>query len=269
MKKLLPLLFLFFSFKIFAQTYPFAEGFEGQPNNFPPSGWGGSMKILSNHGINDYKALCARLSSAVTVDSAITPLIGPLTSQSTIIFKYRAIDYANYPSTPTNFDVGDQIELLLSTDGINYQTVYLIDLNNHNPSFNFTQKKVFITQFTGSNAYLKFRCQYGTGASFFVDIDTVQVRNDPSASGINDLSDEENILVYPNPAHDEFAVYGLQSLKGNEKSIAVYDVSGRKIFFSPLQSSIFNLQSSSWLHGVYFVEVADKTKRITRKLIIE
>ena len=269
MKKLFTLIFIFYSFKIFSQTYPFAEGFEGQPNNFAPAGWGGSMKVLSNHGINDYKAICARLTSAVTVDSAITPLIGPLTSQSTIIFKYRAIDYANYPSTPTNFDVGDQIELMISTDGITYQTVYLIDLNNHNPSFNFTQKKVFITQFAGSNAYLKFRCQYGTGASFFVDIDTVQVRNDPAATGVQELTELENISVYPNPAHDELQITNYKLQSNRKLNLRVVDVLGREVYSSKLEILNCKLQTSSWLRGIYFVEIADETKRITRKLIIE
>lgn len=269
MKKIFTLFLLFSSLTIFSQTYPFAEGFEGQPNNFPPAGWGGSMKVLSYHGINENKAICARVSSAVTVDSAITPLIGPLTSQSTIIFKYRVIEYNIYPSTPKDLDVGDQIEFLLSTDGISYQTVYLIDMNNHNTSFNFVQKKVFITQFAGNNAYVKIRCSYGHGASFYVDIDTFQVRNDPSASGISDLDDELNFSVYPNPAREEFTVYGLQFLKGNEKSISVYDVTGRKIYSSKLETLNYKLQTSSWFRGIYFVEVSDETKRITRKLIIE
>ena len=243
MKHLFTFSLVFFSLIIFSQTYPFAEGFEGQPNNFPPAGWGGSMKVLSNHGINDNKAICARVSSAVTVDSAITPLIGPLTSQSTIIFKYRAIEYNIYPSTPKDFDVGDQIEMLFSTDGISYQTVYLIDMNNHNTSFNFVQKKVFITQFAGNNAYVKIRCSYGNGASFYVDIDTFQVRNDPTASGISNLSDEENISVYPNPAHNEFTVSGLQFLKGNEKTLSVYDITGRKIYSALLPTLNFKLET--------------------------
>ncbi len=269
MKKIFTLFLLFSSILIYAQTYPFAEGFEGQPNNFPPAGWAGSMKVLSNHGINDNKAICARVSSAVTIDSAITPLIGPLTSQSTIIFKYRAIEYNIYPSTPKDFDVGDQIEMLLSTDGISYQTVYLIDMNNHNTSFNFVQKKVFITQFSGSNAYVKIRCSYGNGASFYVDIDTFQVRNDPSASGIDVLSDEENISVYPNPANNQVQISNLKFQGEGKLNMKIFDVLGREVYSSKLETLNLKLETSSWLRGIYFIEVSDENKKITRKLIIE
>ena len=188
MKKLFTLLLFCSTVNSFSQTYPYAEGFEGMPSGQTPTGWTGSMNVLTYHGQVESKAVCARLSSATPVDSGITPLIGPLTGSSTVTFYYRALDFAFYPNgNAKDFDIGDQIELLLSTDGINYQTVLMIDMNNHNTSFNFVKKKVFITQWAGSNAYLKFRCQYGSGTSFYVDIDTFQVRNDPAAS-VEDLN---------------------------------------------------------------------------------
>ncbi len=266
MRITITLFLLFFSLKPFAQTYPFAEGFEGMPNTQVPTGWEGSMKVLTNHGINDYKAVCARVSSAVTVDSSITPLIGPLTSASALSFYYRIIDQNIYPSTPTNLDVGDSIEVLLSTDSINYQTVFLIMLDNHNTSFNFVKKKVFLSQFAGSSVNFKFRCKFGTGAGYYVDIDTVVVKDEPQ-TGVEDLNDDASFSLYPNPV-SQLAIGSLQfavseQLIGNQFTLT--DIEGKVIECGRIKSSIFNLQSSILSKGLYFVQIGNTT----RKLIIE
>ena len=258
MKIITTLLLAAFSYGAFAQTYPFAEGIEGMPNTQIPAGWGGSMKVLQNHGLNDLKALCARVSSAVTTDSSITPLIGPLTSSSVLSFYYRIIDQANYPSTPTNLDNGDSIEILLSADSVNYQTVFLIDLNNHNPSFNFVKKKVYLSQFAGGNVNFKIRCHYATGASFFVDIDTVLVRDDTQA-GIEDINDNVSYSLYPNPASSQFTVHSSQL---TERMLKVYDVAGREIYSGFSNTANCHLSTVNWSPGLYFVQLSNTTSKI-------
>ncbi len=264
MRIITALCFILFSLQPFAQTYPYGEGFEGMPNTQVPVGWGGSMKVLSNHGINDLKAICARVSSAVTLDSAITPLIGPLTSTSVLSFQYRIIDQSIYPSTPTNLDDGDSIEILISTDSVNYHTVFLITDNNHNTSFNFVKKKVFLSQYAGSNANFKIRCHYGTGTSFYVDIDTVAVKNEPQ-TGIEDLSNETSFSLYPNPTSSQFTVCSLQVFSFKKTYLNVYDVSGREIHSEVFTSAYCQLPTANWQPGIYFVQIGN----LTRKLIVE
>ena len=233
------------------------------PNTQVPVGWQGSMKVLQNHGLNDFKAICARVSSAVTVDSAITPLIGPLTSSTALSFYYRIIDQANYPSTPTNLDAGDSIEILLSSDSVNYQTVFLIDMNNHNPSFNFVKKKVYLSTFGGNNVNFKIRCHYGTGASFFVDIDTVVVKNEPQTA-IEDLNNDVSFSLYPNPAGSQFTVHRSSFTTGQETPLKIYDASGREIYSCSFTNN-FQLSTINWSSGLYFVQAGN----LIRKLIIE
>lgn len=262
MRIIIALCFTVLYLQPFAQTYPYGEGFEGMPNTQVPVGWGGSMKVLSNHGINDLKAICARVSSAVTVDSAITPLIGPLTSSSVLSFQYKIIDQAIYPSTPTNLDEGDSIEILISTDSVNYHTVFLITDNNHNTSFNFVKKKVFLSQYAGSNANFKIRCHYGSGASFYVDIDTVAVKDEPQ-TGINDLSKKTAFSLYPNPCS---IATGLWIESENYNDLTVFNMLGEAV----LESKIQNLKSkidfpANWNPGIYFVQIGN----VTRKLIVE
>lgn len=262
MKILTPVFVLFFFLQSFAQTYPFAEGFEGMPNSQPPTGWAGSMKVLSNHGINDYKAVCARVSSGVTLDSTITPLIGQLTSASVLSFQYRIIDQANYPSTPTNLDDGDSITISISTDGINYHTVFLIDGITHFATFNFLKKKVYLSQYAGSNANFKIRCYYGTGTSFFVDIDTVVVRDEPQTA-IQDVESNSSFNLYPNPCN-QFAVCNLQFANSTAQKIKVFNCIGEEIY-STLSVANCLLPTANWLPGLYFVQLGNTT----RKLIIQ
>ena len=264
MKIFTPLLLLLLSLQTFAQTYPFAEGFEGMPNTQVPIGWGGSMKVLQNHGIGDFKAVCARVSSAVTEDSSVTPLIGPLTSSSALSFYYRIIDQANYPSTPTNLDAGDSIEILLSTNGTDYQRIFLIDMDSHNPTFNFVKKKVYLSQFAGNSVNFKIHCFYGTGASYFVDIDTVVVKNDVQA-GIEDVENNVSFSLYPNPARSQFTVRSSSFASTNETALKVYDVCGKEVYSGTLTTANCQLSTVNWNHGLYFVQAGNTT----RKLIVE
>ena len=119
MKHILLLATLLFSMGAWAQTYPFAEGFHGQPSGQVPSGWSGDIPVLSYHGLNEEKSLAAEIGGADLVDSIISPLIGPLTNVSTVSFWYRIIDKNIYPSTPTTLGAGDKVEVFISNDGTN------------------------------------------------------------------------------------------------------------------------------------------------------
>lgn len=247
---------------IHAQTYPFHEGFEGLASTQVPPGWGGSMKVLGYHGRFDSKGLAARVSSAVELDSSITPLIGPLTSSSTFSFYYRIIDQAIYPSTPTDLDIDDQIEIMVSTDSINYQTVQLIDMNNHNASFNFVKKKVIVTQYAGNSVYFKIRCQFGTGGGYYVDFDTLVVANDPQLD-VADIGDKREVSIYPNPCS---SVTNLQlPLHSQQQEITVFNSLGEKLFETKTTVNS-QLSTVNWANGIYFVHIGNE---ITRKLIVQ
>ena len=261
MKKALLLLLLFGVYQSYSQTYPYAEGFEGMPNTQVPTGWGGSMKVLQNHGLNDFKAISARVSSAVPVDSGITPLIGPLTSASAFSFYYRIINQANYPSTPKDMDNGDMVEIMISTDGVNYQTVYQIDMNNHNPTFNFAKRKVFLSQYAGSTVNFKLRCTYATTPSFFVDFDTITVMNDPQA-GIEDATAEQTFTLFPNPVSAGNNCFIQTSIPTNQP-VKIYNALGEVVYNTQTFADC-TLPTADYTPGLYFLQCGNTT----RKLII-
>ncbi len=245
-----------------AQTYPFAEGFEGLPSGQVPAGWGGSMKVLLAHGRNDSKGLVAKLSSTIMADSTITPLVGPLNSTSVISFYYRIIDQNIYPSTPTTLGDGDTIDFYISTDNTNYTHLHSINQSNHTSSFNFVRRQIYLGTYAGSNATVKIKCRFGSGGGYFVDFDTITYRNDPQA-GIDDMAQNSLFSVYPNPCNTingcNVALPYVQPA-----TISVYNALG-DLVYQQQQFTGGRLPADNWQPGLYFVQMGN----LTRKLVIE
>lgn len=249
-----------------AQTYPFSEGFHGMPSGQVPAGWLGDIPVLSYHGQNEEKGLAAEIGGGDLVDSIISPLIGPLTSMSTLIFYYRIIDKNIYPSTPTNLEGNDRFEVKLSSDGVNYQTILQIDENNHNPSFNFSRKKIVVAQYAGFTINLKFVCTFGAGASYFVDIDSIRVYDDPTAS-ISNLSSEVKITLFPNPV-SQSNVCTVQVANNEAYNLNVYDILGNNLY-STKGNGNMPIPTTNLSPGLYMVQVKQNGKTHTQKLVIQ
>jgi len=91
------------------------------------------------------------------------------------------------------------------------------------------------------------------------------------------VSNGLQLQIYPNPAKDEFTVYGLQY--NVNATLEVYNVLGEKIYSEPLQtfpngSAQANSQSQtinckSFAKGIYFVKVANENKNWVGKFVKE
>lgn len=248
-----------------AQTYPFSDGFYGTPSGQVPASWTGDISVLAYHGQYEEKGLAAEISGGDLVDSIISPLIGPLTSTSTVSFYYRIIDKNIYPSTPTELEGNDRLEVKLTTDGINYQTILQIDENNHNATFNFVKKKIFVAQYAGDTVHIKFVCTFGAGAAYFVDIDSVEVKNDPMAS-VNDMDNDIDVRLYPNPTSGSNAKIAVAN--NDFYTVNIYDILGNTIH-SASGSGTLPLPSSEWHSGLYMIQVKQNGKALTKKLVVQ
>jgi len=248
--------------QVWAQTYPFGEGFEGLPSGQVPAGWGGSMKVALAHGRDDSKGLIAKLSSTIRQDSTITPPVGPLNSQSVVSFYYRVVDQNIYPSTPTVLDDGDTIDFFISTDNQNYEQVHSINKSNHATNLNFVRRQIWLGPYSGSNVTLKVRCRFGSGGGYFVDFDTISFRNDPQAA-IAELNDDAALRVYPNPCNYATGCH-IQVDAGEAAELLVLDIAGRVVYRAE-NFTKGTLPANGWQPGLYFVRAGTTT----RKLIVE
>jgi hypothetical protein len=235
LKKILPLLLVCISATAFAQ-YPFRDGFSGVPSGQVPPGYVGDIPVRGYHGLDDEKGLASWLKSSNQQDSIITPKVGPVNAKSYLLFFYRWVSDNIYPSEPKLPVKGDELEVFVSTDSINFTSLYLIDSAVHKPNLNFKVVQKYLTDYDGNYVYIKFRCSRGSG-SYYMDIDSVQVAGTPL--GIQE-SQMKELKAYPNPAQNVINIeqdkvggaYMLTDLTGKvieaQKTIATntIDVSG-------------------------------------------
>ena len=176
--------------------YPFRDGFSNVISGQVPPGYNGDIPVRGYHGLDDDKGLASWLKSSNEQDSIITPKIGPLNAKSYLLFFYRWVSDNIYPSVPKSPVKGDEMEIFVSTDSINFTSFYLIDSAVHKPNLNFKLVQKFLTGYDGQYVFIKFRCSRGSG-SFYMDIDSIQVAGTPL--GIADANMGE-LKAYPNPA---------------------------------------------------------------------
>ena len=103
----------------------------------------------------------------------------------------------------------------------------------------------------------------GQTGSFFI-LDDLSM----SGSFNNDpLKNEEDVSVFPNPAHSEFHVNNLS--KEKHFLYYLYDATGKMVLEnkSPVTNEIVNTEN--FLPGVYFLNVLSDDKNIRKKIVIE
>jgi hypothetical protein len=83
-----------------------------------------------------------------------------------------------------------------------------------------------------------------------------------TASSVNELKENTDFAVYPNPVKEEFSIQTNKKIE----TISVYNVEGKlvKTYNKQNTYSVSGLQS-----GVYFINIRCTTKCFTQKLIIE
>jgi hypothetical protein len=84
-------------------------------------------------------------------------------------------------------------------------------------------------------------------------------------TGVNEISEENNFIISPNPAHGEFVV---RSSEFVVRSIEIYNILGDKVYAEKIncESCIVHCELQS---GIYFVRVGDGKRNAVRKLMVE
>lgn len=78
-------------------------------------------------------------------------------------------------------------------------------------------------------------------------------------------SENENIMLYPNPADDEFMVF----LGPNTKTlIRLYDLNGKLIYFKDTSQNSEVINSSRLSNGIYFLHINGENNAV-KKIIIK
>jgi bilirubin oxidase len=124
------------------------------------------------------------------------------------------------------------------------------------------------TTFTDANVPYMYHCHLlhhedeGMMGSFLV--------LDPNAIGIKEIKEETNsVKAYPNPAKD-FLTIDLSEIIDKETSIKIYNSLGQIIFEEKKAESEKIAITASFLgKGIYFIQIKEKNKVSSKKVIIE
>ncbi len=85
---------------------------------------------------------------------------------------------------------------------------------------------------------------------------------------VNDYQFSEAATIYPNPV-SELLVIGYQLLGAEKREIKIFDVAGKEIFHSIINSNQSLIDVSKFENGIYFVQLQSENKTETQKLIIQ
>jgi Reelin subrepeat B/Secretion system C-terminal sorting domain len=82
--------------------------------------------------------------------------------------------------------------------------------------------------------------------------------------GVDEHSNKNRIQIYPNPNNGKFTVEGKEMQK-----IEIYDVSGRIIYQSDVDTEIVEIDLSAYSKGLYHVTITTETTLVTKDIVLE
>lgn len=91
--------------------------------------------------------------------------------------------------------------------------------------------------------------------------------SDCSSLTVNDWTQLDDLLIYPNPATTNLTVSSVSNTQLDTASI--YDVRGKLVLTKTLKTNSNSLEVSVLQSGVYFITITSKNKATTRKFVIK
>ena len=77
-----------------------------------------------------------------------------------------------------------------------------------------------------------------------------------------ELTEQNKILIYPNPVAD--ILYIIDNERATVNNVEIFDITGRKIV-NPNEKEVNQIDFSGFATGVYFIKVNDKTLKVVKK----
>jgi len=199
---------------------PYLETFNASTSL--PANWIGTFTVSATHGVAS-NGLYKNLYSYTPTANVVTAPVGPITANTLLEFDYRYMAYTSYPGAAQTLAIGDKLEVQLSTDGVNFETIYTIDSSNHVTSTSFATCGVYITQAKaaeGDIIKVKLLATWAAG-DYYLDIDNVNFRHVDSIP-----------VISVTPAEKDFGVVNLNTASAPQ-IFTVKNVGGGTLAIDP------------------------------------
>ncbi len=281
------LIFRIFSFETSAQgsfppQYPYYENFdslipsqfiEGQAAwlngdffAFDPS----TVSVYQNRGIGGSQSMTMLLSDNMPTDSIITPLIGkplPLfgvNAGAFVSFYYRIVDFNNQAVTLSG-NGGFKLQMK-DANALEWILIDSISTTNHIVDSNY-KKIIHSLPIDSINVNFRFAFYQGTpGQDFYIDIDSLVISDTLTVVTGLQTSNPNNFIVQNNEFNQINVNYN--DPNSTNTTINIFDLNGRIVHRSRLNSNNKVIDASNWNKGVYFVQISDGKNQINKKIIV-
>jgi PKD repeat protein len=269
----------------------YSESFENTESLFPffASNYDDNITAFNRFvGAGSSGNACVRLNSGERnqldlVDPAnerdIDELISPTMDLRGLVSAELNFSYAYSTSTTVLTNVTEVLEVSSSTDcGRTWQLRGFIDneelINNGNnsvvPPASWTQKTYTLPQSVRNSDNVRFRFRF-TSSAFSGDlfIDDINISG---AVGLERLTKEDFMSIYPNPTNDQFtlAVFGMDR---SSTELIVQDLRGAIVYTSILAPAgptgvVLSGRELGLADGIYMIRASNDAGSSTQKLII-
>ena len=83
------------------------------------------------------------------------------------------------------------------------------------------------------------------------------------------LTEQNDFMIYPNPANDEFTVSGSVFMKQEKIEMKVLDAMGKELLKPEVSGIISKTDVSKFENGIYFLELKSKSHALSKKIIVQ
>lgn len=120
---------------------------------------------------------------------------------------------------------------------------------------------LFSYPFNGIFIEAAYRLQCYSQNNEFYQIDTT-INCGNVLNNIEKIKDEDLFQLFPNPAKDNFSIILNNFNSGKRYEFRIFDQNGKQIFLMEINDWKTNVDLSSFVQGMYFFQIDDKSKRI-------
>jgi hypothetical protein len=173
---------------------------------------------------------------------------------------------------------GPQLDFAYNMNGASMGTLFVdvysngswtnnVDLLNGDKGPNWLIRSVSLSSFIGNVINIRFRGNTGSGYTSDMAIDDINV-SDPLSTNLDDLSNNLNFSIYPNPSN---GLYNYSYMGSTELSVELFDVNGKAVYSktvsadTSVKTGVIDIRD--YADGIYMMVLTGDSDRVTKKVI--
>jgi len=106
-----------------------------------------------------------------------------------------------------------------------------------------------------------------SGIAYFDNFSLIEIAADKNTA-IAKTDNSTNVVMYPNPAKDNFVIETNFANSSEKQFLQIYDMKGSLLFSENIQNGRTTIDTGNLAEGVYEVRISDSTRSFNKRLVI-